>query len=100
MTMQILVLLISLSAILIVFYALFKAAALNRKIPGGIVKESWRLLYYLIGLMAVGYLTLPLFPKLSQSSRDLIVSIIYLAGAVFLVMVINLIYKITKEVGL
>lgn len=98
--MQILVLLISLSAILIVFYALFKAAALNRKIPGGIVKESWRLLYYLIGLMAVGYLTLPLFPKLSQSSRDLIVSIIYLAGAVFLVMVINLIYKITKEVGL
>jgi len=98
--MRLLILLISLTAILIVFYALFKAATLNRKIPGGIVKESWRLLYYLIGLLAVGYLTMPLFPRLSQSSKDFIVSIIYLAGAVFVVKVINLIHKIMKEVGL
>ena len=98
--MQLLILLISLAAILAVFYALFKAINLNRKIPGGLVKESWRLLYYLIGLLAVGYITLPLFPKLPESSRDLIVAIIYLAGAVFVVMVINLIYKITKEIGL
>jgi len=97
---QLLILLISLAAILAVFYALFKAINLNRKIPGGLVKESWRLLYYLIGLLAVGYITLPLFPKLPESSRDLIVAIIYLAGAVFVVMVINLIYKITKEIGL
>jgi hypothetical protein len=79
---------------------MFKAISLNRKIPGGLVKESWRLLYYLIGLLAVGYITLPLFPRLPESSRDLIVAIIYLAGAVFVVMVINLIYKITKEIGL
>ncbi len=98
--MKILVLLISLAAILVVFYALFKAVTLNRKIPGGLVKESWRLLYYLIGLLAIGYLTMPIFPRLPESSRDLIVSIIYLAGAVFIVKVINLIYKITKEVGL
>jgi hypothetical protein len=98
--MQVLILLISLSAILVVFYALFRAAALNRKIPGGLVKDSWRLLYYLIGLLAVGYLTLPLFPRLPQSSKDLIVSLMYLAGAIFVVKVINLIYKITKEVGL
>jgi hypothetical protein len=98
--MQLLILLISLAAILLVFYALFRAITLNRKIPGGLVKESWRLLYYLIGLLAVGYLTMPLFPRLPESSRDLIVAIIYLAGAVFIVKVINLIYKITREVGL
>ncbi len=98
--MKILILLISLAAILVVFYALFKAITLNRKIPGGLVKESWRLLYYLIGLLAIGYLTMPIFPRLPESSRDLIVAIIYLAGAVFIVKVINLIYKITKEVGL
>lgn len=98
--MQLLILLISLAAILLVFYALFKAATLNRKIPGGLVRESWRLLYYLIGLLAVGYLTMPLFPRLPESSRDLIVAIIYLAGAIFIVKVINLVYKITKEVGL
>lgn len=98
--MQLLIMLISLVAILLVFYALFKAISLNRKIPGGLVKESWRLLYYLIGLLTVGYITLPLFPRLPQSSRDLIVSIIYLAGAVFVVMVIKLLHKIAKEVGL
>lgn len=98
--MKILVLLISLAAILTVFYALFRAATLNRNIPGGLVKECWRLLYYLIGLLAVGYLTMPLFPKLPESSRDLVIAIIYLAGAIFIVKVINLIAKITKEVGL
>jgi len=98
--MQLLILLISLAAILVVFYALFRAAALNRKIPGGLVKDSWRLLYYLIGLLAVGYITLPLFPRLPESSKELIVAVMYLAGAIFVVKVINLIYKITKEVGL
>ena len=98
--MKVLILLISLASILVVFYALFKAITLNRKIPGGLVKESWRLLYYLIGLLAIGYLTMPLFPRLPESSKDLIVAIIYLAGAIFIVKVINLIYKITKEVGL
>ncbi len=98
--MQLLILLVSLSAILVIFYALYRAATLNRKIPGGIVKDTWRLLYYLIGLLAVGYLTIPLFPRLPESSRDLIVAIIYLAGAIFVLKVINLIYKITKEIGL
>ncbi len=98
--MRLVVLLISLAAILVVFYALFKAITLNKKVPGGLVKESWRLLYYLIGLLAIGYLTMPIFPRLPESSRDLIVSIIYLAGAVFILKVINLIYKIAREVGL
>lgn len=98
--MKILTLIISLIAIIVVFYALIKAASLNKKIPGGIVKQYWRLLYYLIGLIAAGYLTMPLFPSLPESSRDFVISIIYLAGAIFIVKVINLLYKIAKEVGL
>ena len=98
--MKIVTLIISLIAIIVVFYALIKAASLNKKIPGGIVKQYWRLLYYLIGLIAAGYLTLPLFPSLPESSRDFVIAIIYLAGAIFIVKVINLLYKIAKEVGL
>ncbi len=98
--MKIVTLIISLIAIIVVFYALVKAASLNKKIPGGIVKQYWRLLYYLIGLIAAGYLTMPLFPSLPESSRDFVISIIYLAGAIFIVKVINLLYKIAKEVGL
>ena len=98
--MKVLTLIISLIAIVVVFYALIRAASLNKKIPGGIVKAYWRLLYYLIGLIAAGYLTMPLFPSLPESSRDFVIAIIYLAGAIFIVKVINLLYKIAKEVGL
>jgi hypothetical protein len=98
--MKILTMIISLIAIIVIFYALLRAVNLNKKIPGGIVKECWRLLYYLIGVMAVGYLTILLFPTLPESSRDIVVAIIYLVGAVFIVKVINLLYKIAREVGL
>jgi hypothetical protein len=73
---------------------------LSKKIPGGIVKEYWKLFYYLIGLLAIGYLTLPLFPMLPESSKDLIVAIIFLAGGVFVIKVINLFFRIAKEIGL
>jgi len=98
--MQLLIIVIWLSAIFVLFVAFFRALTLKRKIPGGLVKQSWKLLYYLIGLLGVGYLTMPLFPRLPDTSRDLIVGIISLAGAIFIVKVINLFYRIIKEVGL
>jgi hypothetical protein len=90
----------SMSAICTIFYALFRVVTLTKKIPGGLVKRYWRLFYYLIGLLAVGYLTVPLFPRLPENSRELIVSIIFLAGAVFVLKVIGLFFKIVQEIGL
>ena len=98
--MRQLILLLSISAIGTIFYALLKVISLNRKIPGGIVKESWRLLYYLIGLLGVGYLTMPILPSLSETSRELIIAIIFLAGAIFILKVVNLFNKVIKDVGL
>jgi len=98
--MQLLIVTIWLSAISVLFVAFFRALTLKKKIPGGLVKQSWNLLYYLIGLLGVGYLTMPLFPRLPDTSRDLIVGIVSLAGAIFIMKVINLFYRIIKEVGL
>lgn len=98
--MQLLIAAIWLSAIFIIFLAFSRALTLKKKIPGGLVKQSWKLLYYLIGLLGVGYLTMPLFPSLPDTSRDLIVGIISLAGAIFIVRVINLFYGIIRELGL
>jgi hypothetical protein len=95
-----LILLLSLSGIGTIFYAIMKVISLNRKIPGGIVKESWRLLYYLVGLMGVGYLTMPILSNLPETSRELIIAIIFLAGAVFILKVINLLNKIIRDIGL
>lgn len=100
MNMQLLIILVWLSAISVIFFAFYRALTLKKKIPGGLVRQSWKLLYYLIGLLTVGYLTLPLFHSLPETSRDLIVGIISLAGAIFIVKVINLLYKIIKELGL
>jgi hypothetical protein len=98
--MQLLILLIWLTAILSIVYAFYRALTLTKRIPGGLVKQSWKLLYYLIGLLGVGYLTLPLFQTLPETSRDFIVGVVSLAGAVFILKVINLFYKIIQEVGL
>lgn len=98
--MRQLILLLSLTAIGTIFYALLKVISLKKKIPGGIAKESWKLLYYLIGLLAVGYLTMPVLPGLPETSRELIIAIIFLAGAVFILRIINLFNKIIRDVGL
>jgi len=95
-----LILLLSVSAICTIFYALFRVVTLTKRIPGGLVKQYWKLFYYLIGLLAVGYLTMPLFPRLPETSKELIVAIIFLAGAVFVLKVINLFFKIVQEIGL
>lgn len=98
--MRYLFLILSITAICIMIYSLFKVISLNRRIKGGIVGETWKLLYYMIGLFTVGYLTTLLFPVLPDSSRQLIVGIVFLAAAIFVVMVINLFLKIIKEIGL
>ena len=99
-SVRLLILLIWLSAIVVISFAFFRALTLTKKIPGGLVKQSWKLLYYLIGLLGVGYLTMPLFSRLPETSKDFIVVVVSLAGAVFILKVINLFYKVIKEVGL
>ncbi|MEJ2695338.1 MAG: hypothetical protein P8013_01695 [Candidatus Sulfobium sp.] len=88
------------ASICILIYAFLKAVSLNRRIPGGIVKKTWQLMYYLIGLLVAGYLATLLFPSLPDTSRQIIVGIILLAGAVFIVKVINLLYRIIVDLGL
>jgi len=98
--MKNLIQLLSLTAICTIFYALFRVFILQKKIPGGLIKQYWRLFYYLIGLLSIGYLTIPLFPMLPPTSKELIIGIVLLAGAVLVVKVINLFFKIITEVGL
>lgn len=94
-----LVQLLSIAAIGTISYALFRVIILNKKISGGLLKEYWRLFYYLIGLLLIGYLTMPLFSMLPESSKEVIVGIILLAGAILVVKVINLFFKIIEVIG-
>jgi len=98
--MKELFLLLSVSAICTIGYALFKVITLRKRLKGGVVGKTWTLLYYMIGLFAAGYLSTLLFAVLPEASQQVIVGIVFLISAVFVVVVINLFLKIAKELGL
>ena len=92
-------LVISVAAILVMFYCLWLVLSLKRNIPGGVVCEKWRLLTALVVLFTAGYLTTPFFGMLPQSLINLIVSLIFLFGAIYVVITVKLIYRIIEELS-
>jgi hypothetical protein len=98
--MKLLFLLLSFSAICIILYALYLVMDLRKKILiGGEVKATWKRLSWMIVLFASGYLTTPLFPYLPEYAKDVVVGIIFLFGAIFVVIVIKLFHKIYTELA-
>ncbi len=81
-------------------YALFSAFILRHKVPGGKVKSTWNFLASLIVIFSVGYLSTPFFRLLPQEIKDMLVGVIFLAGAIFVLIVIKLFYKIVEDIGL
>lgn len=98
--MEILFIVLSVVSILVMFYALYCAFLLKDRIPGGKVKSTWNFLAGLIVVFSIGYLSTPFFRMLSPEIKDLLVGAIFLAGAVFVVIVVKLFYKIVEDVGL
>ena len=98
--MEILFIILSVAAILVMVYALYSALTLKRKIPGGKVKSTWNVLTALIIMFTVGYLATPFFRLLPQEVKDILVGVIFLAGAIFVVIVIKLYFKIIEDLGL
>jgi len=92
-------LVISVAAILVMFYCLWLVLSLKRNIPGGVVGDKWRLLTALVVLFTAGYLTTPFFGMLPQSLINLIVSLIFLFGAIYVVITVKLIYRIIEELS-
>jgi hypothetical protein len=85
---------------MIIFYALYSAFALRHRVPGGKVRSTWNVLAGLIAMFSIGYLTTPFFRMLDPAVKDILVGVIFLAGAIFVVIVIKLFYKIIEDVGL
>ncbi len=98
--MEALFLVLSVAAILVMLYALYSAFTLKGKIPGGKVKSTWNVLTSLIIMFTVGYLATPFFRLLPPDIKDVLVGVIFLAGAIFVVIVIKLYGKIIEDLGL
>ncbi len=98
--METIFLVLSIASIVIMFYALYSALVLRNKVPGGTVRSTWGVLTGLIVMFSVGYLSTPFFRMLSQDIKDLLVGVIFLAGAIFVVIVIKLFYRVIEALGL
>ncbi len=98
--MAMLFVILSAAAILVMVYALYSALSLKSKIPGGKVKSTWNVLTSLIIIFTVGYLATPFFRLLPQEIKEILVGVIFLAGAIFVVIVIKLYFKIIEDLGL
>src|SRR5512147_2615818 len=98
--MEIIFLMLSVLSIAIMLYALYSVFVLRHKIPGGKVKSTWNFLAGLIVLFTAGYLSTPFFRLLPQEIKDIFVGVIFLAGAVFVVIVIKLFFRIIEDIGL
>jgi hypothetical protein len=51
-------------------------------------------------MFTIGYLATPFFQMLPQDIKDLLVGVIFLAGAIFVVIVTKLLFKIIEDLGL
>jgi hypothetical protein len=91
---------LSVSAIIVMLYALYSVMVLRKKMPGGVVKKNWDVLAALIVLFTVGYLSTPFFPMLPQALKDILVGVIFFFGAIFVVIVIKLFYRVVSDLGL
>ena len=90
---------ISLLAILVMFYCLWLVLSLRKNIPGGVVGNTWKTLTALVVLFTFGYLVTPFFSMLPPMLMNVIVSLIFLFGAIYVVITVKLIYRIIEELA-
>jgi hypothetical protein len=94
MNMTIVYYVISAAAIVVMAGNVVKAFRLKKSLAGGEVGEKWGYALYLIVFFFVGYIVSPLFLQISPESKDIVISFVFLFGAVFVFIMINLIFSI------
>ena len=90
---------ITLAAIAVMLYCLFLVYSLRKDIPGGLVSKQWRVLELLVVLFALGYMATPFAASLSEETLRQIVSLIFLFGAIYVVITVKLIHRIIKALS-
>ena len=83
---------ISALAILVMFYCLWLVLSLRKNVPGGVVGSTWKTLTALVILFTLGYLVTPFFGMLPPI-------LIFLFGAIYVVITVKLIYRIIEELA-
>jgi hypothetical protein len=84
-------------AILTMFYCLYLVLSLKSAIPGGMVGKRWNFLSVLVVLFTIGYLATPFFDQIPPEVLQPVISLIFLFGAIYVVVTVRLIFNIIRE---
>ncbi len=90
---------ITYAAIAVMLVCLFMVVSLRKGVPGGVVGRQWRVLTLLVALFTAGYLVAPFFGMLPVETMRLIVSLIFLFGAIYVLITVRLVYLVIKELA-
>lgn len=91
--------LFSLAAFAVMAFCLFQVLTLRAGVPGGVVGKQWSFLTTLVVIFTAGYLVTPLFDKLPPDLIRLIVSMIFLFGAIDVLITVRLVYSVIRELA-
>ncbi len=78
----------------VMLFCLYQVVTIGKQFNGGLVGNEWRYLVWLVFLFTAGYLAFPFFGDLPAETMQLVVSGIFLFGAVYVLITIKLIKKI------
>ena len=87
---------ITIAAMLLMLYALWMCIRLKKKIPGGMVGKNWNFLLILVLMFAAGYVAMPFLANVPSEILILAVAGIFFFGAVYVIVTIQLIYRIIR----
>lgn len=99
MNMVVVFYVISGAAIVVMAVNVVKALRLKKALVGGEVGEKWGYAFYLILFFFVGYIVSPLFLEISPELKDIVISLVFLFGAIFVFIMINLIFSVITLLG-
>ena len=83
-------------SIITMLIALLRAVDLKKNVPAGGIGRAWNVIASLVTFLFMVYLTMPFFVLLSQETKDLIVSFIFLFGAMYVLVNVELVHRIIQ----
>ena len=84
-------------ALILILYCLFLVLKLKRQIPGGIIGKHWNTLVGLVILFVLGYMSVFVLQSLPAEQLLIIITAVYLFGAIYVWLTIRMVYNIIRE---
>ena len=84
-------------ALILIIYCLYLVLKLKRQIPGGVIGKHWNTLVGLVVLFVLGYMSVFVLQNLPAEQLLIIITAVYLFGAIYVWLTIRMVYNIIRE---